>query len=239
MSSLKRRRIEKQRDDDDPRSFFNQEKRDAIKLYVPPGDGPTVIVACKVPSGVLLQLCQPAYMVEQGPGGRAKKVKIMQPVPKEFDRLTRPGELNGGEFRLRGSALPMGIDPRIGLQEFRKPIRDGYALSTVPRSYWEEWVAQHWDFPLLASRAIFAHASKAAVVDQASEQRDEGVVSGFEPLDPDLIEEKDSEGNRVVIADNRLAPIRADKRFLRGTTRDDPTMNPDRRRLALIDEDLY
>lgn len=62
-------------------------------------------------------------------------------------------------------------------------IIGGYGLTEVDQGFWEAWCKANADSTLPKSQVIFAQEKPASAVAQAKEQ--EGVKSGFEPINPD------------------------------------------------------
>lgn len=126
----------------------------------------TVIVACKIPTGLVLQLCREVEVAEQTPVG----VRMM----KRFDRF-------GQRVVLNGTAYPK--DPPAGFRA--KPMMvGGYALTMgVPASFWDDWVEQNRDTAMVQNDMVRAYSRIPDMKAFALEH--ETVRSGFEPLTPD------------------------------------------------------
>jgi hypothetical protein len=122
----------------------------------------TVTVACKLPAGLWLQLWDMVDVPEGSPTGT---------------RNIKKAQKKGAPIKLNGCALPFGAVPEF-------PMPGGYALTTIPADFWEEWCRQNADSDILANRIIFAHASPTDTEAQAREQARNKVKSGFEPIDP-------------------------------------------------------
>ncbi len=127
----------------------------------------TVTVACKFPSGLVLQLCEErSYVEETQAGGRITR--------RRFDKV-------GPAVVIRGPAEPQGQAPK----GYKRPeTSGGYALTHgVDADFFEEWMAQNKDFPLVVNKMIFASSSR----DHASGEAEDlaHTRSGYEPLTPD------------------------------------------------------
>lgn len=122
----------------------------------------TVTVACKLPAGLILQIWEMAEVPEGSPTGT---------------RMIKKAQKKGEPVKLNGCALPFGVSPEF-------PMPGGYALTTIPADFWEEWCRQNKDSDVLKNRIIFAHGSENDTATQAREQAREKVKSGFEPIDP-------------------------------------------------------
>lgn len=126
-----------------------------------------VVVACKVPNGLVLQLCKKTSFPEETPSGTRDRVR--------YDRV-------GPRVTVRGPAYPVGTPP-AGMPP-RPAIVGGYALTpNVDREFFEQWMEQNRQNPIVINRMIFAHEARSHVVGQARELKD--TRSGFEPLIPD------------------------------------------------------
>lgn len=134
--------------------------------------GTTVTVACKFPAGVILQLCRETSFVEETrAGGRIER--------KRFDKV-------GEVYTVRGPAMPNGQTPK----GYRRPeVEGGYALtSNIPTEFWEQWLYQNRENPLVTSKMIFAHATHDHAAGKAGDLHE--TRSGFEPLDPDGVDSR-------------------------------------------------
>ena len=124
----------------------------------------TVIVACKIPAGLKLQLCRKVEYVEEGLGGtRINRVR--------FDKF-------GKTYNVRGPAQPNGEIPK----GYRRPeVEGGYALTYgIPADFWQEWAQQNADAPYMQSEMIFAYPDRDDAIGQSADR--EHILSGFEPL---------------------------------------------------------
>lgn len=131
-----------------------------------PKSAGTVTVACKVPTGVVIQLCRKTEYAEETMQGTRMRVR--------YDRY-------GPIVIVRGPAQPAGTAPRGYV---RPVVVGGYALTPgVDADFWKAWLEQNKDSPLVLSGQIFAHGTTASTRAQAQEQRE--VTSGLEPLNMD------------------------------------------------------
>ena len=140
---------------------------EAAAVHVPKKGNGTVTVACKFPAGLVLQLCRKTEYVEEGAGGtRINRVR--------WDK-------DGPTYTVRGPAMPNGQVPKGYV---RPVIEGGYALtSNIPADFFEQWMDQNKDSPLVTNRIIFAATTRDAAEGQAQDQ--EEFRSGFEPIEPD------------------------------------------------------
>lgn len=125
-----------------------------------------VTVACKIPQGLILQLCQRTTYFEDTPSGTRERVR--------FDKC-------GKRYVARGTSYPN--NPPAGYAP--RPIMiGGYALTqNIPADFWEEWQEQNRASAFIENHMLFAFPSLADVRSAALEHKD--VVSGFEPIIPD------------------------------------------------------
>lgn len=164
----------------------------------------TVVVACKIPTGLVLQLQHPMERIEDGPHG-----------PK-----TRTYNVFGGKrYQVRGPGYPVGTLPK-GFAKYKPApmIEGGYAITRgIPKDFWEQWLEQNKqaDYVVAPDGAehgmIFAYDDLDDVAAAAREQ--EALLSGLEPVSTD----EDAEGH---LTDPRLpkplsaslAPVGEEKR---------------------------
>jgi hypothetical protein len=130
-----------------------------------------VTVACKVPLGVVLYVCDKVDMSERTRDGT-----------RDFHEYRHRGE----GVRINGPAYPNGNINDLRKKGFRKnpDIEGGYALTmNVPKDFWDEWLTQNRTTALVKSKMIFAFPDRDSAVDAAREN--ESRMSGLEPLNPD------------------------------------------------------
>jgi len=127
----------------------------------------TVVVACKIPNGLVLQLCQKRKQREQGLG-----------VTRDVEVFTKVGDT----ITVAGPAYPNGPVPK-GFKK-RPDDADGYALThNVPADFWEQWERQNAEADYVKSGMIFAFSELESIRDKARDG--ERLKSGLQPLDPD------------------------------------------------------
>lgn len=125
-----------------------------------------VIVACKIPTGLQLQICKPTKVMEPTQSG-----------PREITRWDRVGD----RITVRGTARPVGQAPAGYVPAI---MVDGYAMTpNVPAEFWDTWLEQNRDTDLVKNRLIYAMPSRADAAAMAKENR--AVTSGLEPLRPE------------------------------------------------------
>lgn len=125
-------------------------------------DVTNVHVGCNLPNGLELQLwaqTDGSEMTPQGP--RATKVAVKR----------------GPAIRLRGAALKPGQFPDF-------PMYSGYAVTPVPKEFWDRWCAQNEDADVIGNRCLIAGADLAEVQQKAKEAKTDKVKSGMSPIDP-------------------------------------------------------
>lgn len=126
--------------------------------------GRTVTVACKIPNGMILQLCRMVPQQEQSLTGR-REVLIAERV--------------GTAYIVAGPAYP--VQPPAGYPR-QVQVEGGYALTRgIPAEFWRQWYEQNKESAFVKNGHIFAHSTLESTIDQA----DDGakLKTGFEPLD--------------------------------------------------------
>jgi hypothetical protein len=133
----------------------------------------TVVVACKIPNGLMLQLQRPVDRMEDTRGG---------PEPRRYNAFY------GRRYFVHGPAFPVGTLPK-GFP--RQPlIEGGYAITRgIPAEFWEQWLQQNklaaYVVPPDGAEhgMIFAYPDLEDTAAAAREQ--EKLLSGMEPLSTD------------------------------------------------------
>lgn len=121
-----------------------------------------VYVGCNLPNGVELQLYEKKDSPEMTPQGP-------RTVQKAFKK--------GAARWLKGAALRFGVFPDY-------PIYSGYAVTAIPKEFWDTWCEQYADSPLIENRCLLAGASLAEVQAKAAAAKTDKVRSGLEAIDP-------------------------------------------------------
>lgn|GEM_PF-883338 len=133
----------------------------------PPKSAKYVTVACKIPAGLVLQLCEKTTFTEDTPAGPRERVR--------YDRV-------GKTVSIIGPAYPAG-NPPPGFPE-RPRMAGGFALTPgVDADFFAEWMQQNRLSDFVTQGMIFAHASTSAAIAAAREHRP--IASGLEPLSMD------------------------------------------------------
>lgn len=128
----------------------------------------TVVVACNVPSGVVLRL----HRHVNNPGYRGDSHGGIEPKMMWVADGSKP------VIRVRGPSVGRGSDA----MSIRYAVAGGYGITTnVPRDYWEQWLEQNKDNPIVFNKMIFATPSAS---DTEKEAIKLDMKSGFEPMDP-------------------------------------------------------
>lgn len=125
-----------------------------------------VSVACKIPNGLVLQLCRETEQSEEtNVGIRVRKVY----------------QKTGDVFVVAGPAYPNGQVPE-GFPD--RPLTvGGYAItSNCPKEFFDEWMRQNATAPFVLGKQIMAAADIGRLQDIAKEHRN--VQSGFEAMNP-------------------------------------------------------
>lgn len=131
-------------------------------------DEDTVTIACKMPNGLTLRVYEEFMDREQMQSGQTREIKRFEPT--------------GEVVIIKGNALDIAKLQNQELPDYQ--ISNGYALTTgVSKRFWEIWIKQHYDSPMLRNGLLFAQPTENRARDDA---KGRGVVrSGLEPIDPD------------------------------------------------------
>jgi hypothetical protein len=133
----------------------------------PQGYDEKVIVACKLPfAWIELQCEEPKSRTIQGKYG-TETVTVY--------------EKKGDIVRIRGTAYPAAQPPEGFIDRPEKLF--GYAINrNVSKAFWDEFARQKADWPPIKNGFIFAYKSPEDVKARARELQ--GLMSGFEPMNP-------------------------------------------------------
>lgn len=136
----------------------------------------TVVVACKIPNGLTLQLQRPFEKFEDTRDGPQKRTYNV---------------FYGRRYVVRGPAYPVGTLPK-GFAAYKPTpmVEGGYALTRgIPKDFWEQWLQQNREaeFVIPPDGAehgmIFAYDDLDDTAAAAREQ--EELLSGHEPISTD------------------------------------------------------
>lgn len=132
--------------------------------------GRTVVVCCKSPNGIILDLFDWTEQRTASPGGFVTE-KIAR---RRTDR----------RFIINGNRVPFGKNP-----EYSIIGENGYALTRdIPKDFWEEWLRQNKDNDLVRNKIIFALDTEGSAIAKAKEHAK--VRTGLEPLDPNKLPDR-------------------------------------------------
>jgi hypothetical protein len=141
-----------------------------------PPSARTVVVCCKIPNGLQLQLQRDMEKWDDERGGPVKRTYKIK---------------SGAIYYVAGPAYPQGGKPKNFPRE--PMVEGGYALTPgVPAEFWEEWLRQNRLAPYVQPTdgaehgMIFAYPSKTDAIAAAREQ--EKLMSGLEPLSTEVDE---------------------------------------------------
>jgi hypothetical protein len=128
----------------------------------------TVMVGCKIPTGLVLQLQH--KMKRPVPTGKAG-------VADEY-QMVEVNVFGGDRYHVMGPSVPaMGGVP----DGYIMPrLEAGVALTEIPRAFWETWLEQNAKADYVTSGMIFAFGDEANVKAKAREE--EKKTSGLEPI---------------------------------------------------------
>ena len=122
----------------------------------------TVIVGCKIPNGLILQLSHMERSSEPVMGGGHRDVKLGRKV--------------GPKYVIKGPAFQVGVMPRY-------LIAGGYALTSgIPKDFWEEWLEQNKEADYVKNDLVIAHQSMEDLERHCLDN--EHLKTGLEPMDP-------------------------------------------------------
>ena len=122
--------------------------------------GETVLVGCKAPTGLVLNL--DAYEVLSKEHGTVREVKSKI-----------------GPFTLRGNSFEVGKFPKLANGAFlaNEQLEDGYVFTPVPKDFWDEWSRRNADSSLVKDRIVIAVGNKGAAEGRAREHETERGLS--------------------------------------------------------------
>lgn len=124
-----------------------------------------VTVACKHPHGLVLRLFAMHEVDEPQPGGGTRTVK----------RASLRHDIAPVQIRGYLEKYPLSLPPAAKHSE--------YALTHgVDKEFFDAWMAQNADHPMVVNNLIFAHESAETVSAVARELS--GTICGLEPIDP-------------------------------------------------------
>src|SRR6266700_4672662 len=131
-------------------------------------DSETVTVACKMPNGLLLQLCADEKGFEPLMGGGFREVTRSRRLPETV--------------YIKGSSVNIEDLRKGNMPEYY--IISGYALTPgVPKKFWEQWLAQNKESDVIKNKILFAADGEINVRAQAKEYAN--IQSGLEPINPE------------------------------------------------------
>lgn len=122
-----------------------------------------VVVGCRMPTGLVLQLFQKVGVPMPVAGGGVRTEEIHQPT--------------GERVKLNGFAVPFGATPNF-------PILGHYGMTTVDASFFRRYVEQNLEADIFTNGVVFAVGTEADAKAMASDLEGHA-KSGLEPLNPD------------------------------------------------------
>jgi hypothetical protein len=128
-----------------------------------------VTVCCRMPHGLELRISPPGD-AERRAKMSANKTPDLSPVAY-VDRVVIKGANRAPDYHLKDNRL-LG---RVGRTQ-------------VDKSFWDAWLAQNKDGPLVQNSCVFAEATDARAEAKSREFRN--VKTGFEPIEPDDLKKK-------------------------------------------------
>lgn len=152
-----------------------QTPRLARRQSAPATGTDTVTVACNLPNGHILQI----YHIEE--------VETVLPNGRVFRENIATLDQSAGQYALNGAQLDYGALQGGSMPDYRvikgSAPGTGFALTSgIPRDFWDRWLANNANSPLVKNRHIFASSTEARAADEAREYKD--FKSGFQGLNP-------------------------------------------------------
>lgn len=132
-----------------------------------------VTVYCNIPMGLRLRLHDALEETEQVIGGVARNFKVHRP--------------NGAEVVLNGTSAPFGQSRKDAAGNFVVQINGFAATPNVDKDFWDKWMVQNKEHPLLTANPPGLFARAKAMDAQAQAKELAGVKSGLEPMVPTII----------------------------------------------------
>ena len=138
--------------------------------------GATVVVGSKLAMPLSLKL-QVDHVVHANVGGAVhqEKLRVFDPSP------------DAETYIVKGFARHHARVPDAKIIGAKRATDGGtiggYALTYVPKDFWDKWVVQNKDFPALKNGFLIAFEKQDTVEGIAKEKVD--VMSGMEPFNPD------------------------------------------------------
>lgn len=140
-------------------SMGSKIKSPVIHDNKPAGGGRTVVVVCKMPRGVYLQLHEKISQDQRVVGGGVEKREVSMPI--------------GEQVRLKPSTLAFGLIPNY-------TIVDGFSLNHVDANFWNKWYEQNPKFGMLEEGLLCAFDTEAEARSYCKEYG--ALKHGLEPL---------------------------------------------------------
>lgn len=120
----------------------------------------TVVVVCKMPRGLYLQLTEFVMQDVRVVGGGVEKRRMPMRV--------------GGQIRLKPSVLPFGAIPNY-------PIVDGFSLTHVDANFWRQYYQQNQNLSMIESGLLCAFDNEPEATAYCREYAN--LQHGLEPLE--------------------------------------------------------
>ena len=128
--------------------------------------GAKVTVASKLPMALELQLCDKrTTQVRNGNNSWNEEVFVK----------------SGKIVTINGTAYPAGQPPE-GMPDRPSMIAGAALTPGVDKAFWDAWLAQNKDTPMVKNGMVFAHEKIDAVKGKARDAKN--VLSGLDPINP-------------------------------------------------------
>jgi hypothetical protein len=142
----------------------------AVKYSRPVATGDTVVVACKLPSGIILRVFDWRKYQEPSRDGSIHESQRAVPIAGRQFVIKGPWIATAGQAYNSNNGAVGDLLP------------GGYAITEgCPREIWDGWYEQNKHSKLVESHVIMAHKDRNALIDEV--RKHTSIISGLEPLD--------------------------------------------------------
>jgi hypothetical protein len=132
-----------------------------------------ILVACSIPNGLHLDLCEKRQFIEPTSGGGSRS----------FEQYVR---IPGKRVTVHGPRRVVPLDPSLP-----RIIGNSYVLTEIDEAHWTEWLAQGGaESDAVKNHCLFAVSKGQSYAEGKAKELK--AKSGFEPLDVDGVDGKDA-----------------------------------------------
>jgi hypothetical protein len=166
----------------------------------PATTGDLMIVACKLPGGLILRWFDTVDSMEPQRDGTSKPIRISQEDPEK-------------RWIVRGTMVASAGQAFVNPLAASELLPGGYALTHgVPKEVWDHWLETNRHTNLVRNKVVFAYPDMSTAQEVSVEHK--AVKSGLEPID------RNNPGEKMG---------RIDRRLKLGILEDGGNMNPETR----------